>query len=341
MADIHTPITLGDNATAITILQHMRAELASLTTQLGDSAAAAVTIGASVTIAEIDSALASILLLGVAPEDVTFNSLTPDGDESSMYNVREVGATVSTGPLPLSLLTASTPGYLFSIYDSTASANKNRAVVQSYVPYNASQGVTVVQVIGDGTVTDNVMSTDTPALPALRTKCTGIPPGTVVPYLGSTTPPGWIFCDGTAATGANLLIIQAALGGATSLDMRGMVPRVHDASHAVDSDPRYTTLAQTTPSSAPLSVQNDAMFYHTHASALAGALPGLVMDSWYKYIPAQILYYTSTGTTQANMYTTAIASFAGGTTNTHTMTISGTATETEPPSVIVNYIMKL
>ena len=79
-----------------------------------------------------------------------------------------------------------------------------------------------------------------------------IPPGTVLPFAGSTTPPGWLLCDGSAVSRtvyANLFEkISVNFGngdGATTFhlpDMRGRFERCKDSGSARDPD-RATRIA--------------------------------------------------------------------------------------------------
>ena len=338
MTDINTPITLADNTGAIAVLQQMRATLAYISSSLGNDVAATQSVlDGSVTIAEVDALLESILLLGVPAEDVTLDMLKHSGSNARIVNIPSAGSPAEAEPVSLDLLSAASNGYAFLVRDGAGAATGTTAH-QTYAPA-LSQDITPMQITSSGGVTNTTLTPVAPVVAKLRTKCTGIPPGTVVPYLGDVAPPGWILCNGSAVSGDNVQILRDVLGGRTSLDMRGLYPRTHDASGAVDTDTRYTTLAQTAPSSSPLSVQNDAMRTHTHYDDLRNIITHDVWGEFYQ--PTSSLHTNGWYVDAGYAFKAPINELVVGPANTYTMGASGTATETEPPSVIVNFIMKL
>ena len=107
-----------------------------------------------------------------------------------------------------------------------------------------------------------------------------IPPGTVMPYFGDASPPGWLICDGRAVSRTEYARLFAVLGtrcgegdGASTFnvpDLRGRFLRGRDGGSARDPDAasREHMAPGGAAGDAPGSVQGDAFAAHNHGGGV-------------------------------------------------------------------------
>ena len=154
------------------------------------------------------------------------------------------------------------------------------------------------------------------------------PPGTVVAYMGTTAPDGWLMCDGgslnkTDPAYANLFgVIGISCGGTTTTfrvpDLRGRFLR------------GVTTLTSRDPDNAARTAMNSG----GNTGALVGSVQG---DAFQAHTHVQ----TFPGTASRNGGTGGSYTNREGSTNVDTSTPTGdTSTETRPTNAYVNYIIK-
>jgi len=167
-----------------------------------------------------------------------------------------------------------------------------------------------------------------------------IPPGVIFPYGGTTSPSGWLLCDGSAVSQTTYPALYAALYDSTTLkpawgnpgggsfnlpDMRGRFLRGRDASIGRDPDRAGRTVSNVGGNDADNvgSVQGHVSFSHSHVwpsgQVYKGAgnyVGGHGGDCWPNY------------GTNAGLYTPGITTDAAG------------GNETRPLNANVNYIIK-
>jgi len=157
-----------------------------------------------------------------------------------------------------------------------------------------------------------------------------VPPGTVVPFAGGVTPPGWLLCDGAALDRTAYAALFGAIGTAWGApdaatfnlpDLRGRFLRGvdHGATQDPDAATRGPSKANGNAGDAVGSVQGDDFKGHSHTNPPEG---GFIIN----------------GTT-----TVQVAGYTGGTSGIFNMsyaTGSSGGWETRPRNAAVNYIIK-
>ena len=142
------------------------------------------------------------------------------------------------------------------------------------------------------------------------------PPGSVMAYMGTTAPTGWLLCDGSAILRTQYAALFAVLGtasgagdGSTTFnlpDMRGVFLRGVDGGRGMDQDGVNRTVG---------SYQADMFAAHSHSFSWGNG--GISGGASPYQVPSYNAGYNNTFTTSAT----------GG-------------TETRPKNVDVNYIIK-
>ena len=171
-----------------------------------------------------------------------------------------------------------------------------------------------------------------------------IPPGTIVAYGGTTTPTGWLICNGSTVSRTGNAALFAAIGtsygngdGSTTFhlpDFRGRFLRGLDG--AAGRDPNAGTRAISNPGgnsgNAVGSLQTDAFQGHWHQVQENGTTGSLGNTNG-----------TNSGSTNMAAMGLGLPLYASGLL-TDTVNATGTpriSSETRPVNVYVNYIIKL
>ncbi len=121
-----------------------------------------------------------------------------------------------------------------------------------------------------------------------------LPVGSVIPFAGSGTPDGYLFCDGSVVSRTTFQKLFIAIGtnwgagdGATTFnlpDLRGIFMRGYDSSAGNDPDKLSRTAKYSGGNSGNNvgSYQDDQLKSHTHATQISGSLgvgPGVIANS--------------------------------------------------------------
>lgn len=176
-----------------------------------------------------------------------------------------------------------------------------------------------------------------------------LPPGAIMPYGGSTAPPGWVLCDGTTYDGTlpefNRLFdaIGLGFGGSGNMfkvpDLRGQFLRGRDAGAGVDPDAAARTGGDTigsTQGSATIGLSGgggtNSAGGHVHGLNSLGAVD-LVVPGNARYI----LF----GASGVALNTDAAGDHSHSVSVTVAPPANLTSTEVRPKNVAVNYICKL
>ncbi|MGH7787356.1 MAG: phage tail protein, partial [Candidatus Binatia bacterium] len=184
-----------------------------------------------------------------------------------------------------------------------------------------------------------------------------IPAGAIMPYAGSTAPPGWVLCDGTEYDGTlpEFAALYDAIGtsfgegsGANLFkvpDLRGQFLRGLDPSGSVDPDGASRTVGSTqgtaivplsglvVPSTISTSVDGE----HDHRKINIDNGTGNIRDfaNPYGITPTSSVHFTYPA--GAHQHSVAIPASPVNI----SPTLGATSTETRPKNVAVNYICKL
>jgi microcystin-dependent protein len=157
----------------------------------------------------------------------------------------------------------------------------------------------------------------------------GVPPGSVMAFMGTTVPNGWLLCDGSAVSRSGYAALYAVItnssgagNGSTTFnlpDMRGMFLRGVDGNANRDPDKASRTAPASGGNStnAVGSIQSDEFKSHTHQYQLNN-------DAALNFSSGTHAPRTPETT---GLYTTVLTQNAGG-------------SETRPKNVYVNYIIK-
>jgi microcystin-dependent protein len=200
----------------------------------------------------------------------------------------------------------------------------------------------------------------------------GIPTGTVVPFAATTTPSGWVLCDGglygrtslDPSPQPNLFsVIGTTYGAGDGLttfavpDLRGMFVRGFDNGRGLDPLRVFGTQQADSFKSHNHS-GNTGLFNATHTHAFSGTTGVDSPDHTHSYTKLGTGFVLSGNVTgsDAAARNTAAAANTGGASTRHTHTYSGTTssggsdhshtiasdgqTETRPVNVAMNYIIK-
>jgi microcystin-dependent protein len=200
----------------------------------------------------------------------------------------------------------------------------------------------------------------------------GMPTGTVVSFAGTTTPSGWILCDGglygrtsgDPSPQPNLFdVIGITYGVGDSLttfavpDLRGMFVRGFDNARGIDPLRAFGTQQADSFKSHNHS-GNTGLFNATHTHSFSGTTGTDSPDHTHSYTKLGTGYVLSGSNTgsDAAARNTAAAATTGGASTRHAHTYSGTTssggsnhqhtiasdgqTETRPQNVAMNYIIK-
>lgn len=170
----------------------------------------------------------------------------------------------------------------------------------------------------------------------------GVPTGSIMPYIGTTAPAGWVLCDGQSLTtidGAGALI---ALIGNNAPDLRGMFLR----GGGTNATTGYTTYS----GPALKNFQGEDVKPHTHITSSAGAHThtskypnerhGLNGDPAHHNDRAFMKYGPINEDDQSQPERMRDLATTSDGAHTHTVT-ANSGTETRPVNYGVNYIIKL
>jgi len=174
-----------------------------------------------------------------------------------------------------------------------------------------------------------------------------LPPGAIMPYGGSTAPPGWVLCDGAQYDGTLpeftplFNAIGLSFGGSGNMfkvpDLRGQFLRGRDAGRGADPDAAARTggdAVGSTQGSATISLAGSTSLDGSHQHALPYYRVATFLGAG-----SLTLGLISIGEENGNANT-----YFGGA-HAHTMTVAPPAdrssTEVRPKNVAVNYICKL
>jgi microcystin-dependent protein len=176
----------------------------------------------------------------------------------------------------------------------------------------------------------------------------GAPTGSIMPYVGSTAPTGWMLCDGRSIPNTfEYDALKTILGNATNVpDLRGMFIRGTGTNGVTG----YTTYAG--PSLGARQAEMVGTHTHTQQGTITTASDGSHSHTIYSYRGGNVSSSTSGATLIADIEVPASGTDdrAYGTTaagsHTHSVTLSGntannSGTETRPVNYGVNYIIKI
>jgi hypothetical protein len=169
-----------------------------------------------------------------------------------------------------------------------------------------------------------------------QTADNGVPPGAIMPYLGTTAPTGWVFCKGQSITSVAGSAALMAIVGNYAPNLQGMFLR-GAGSNGYSS--QVTTLK---------GVQDDAYRQHLHGkgSLYTGSTSlGNIPYSSSNWVAGSIITGNSGGYGPYKVVVTGDS--RGNTTGSHSHTVygstanAGSVLETRPVNYGVNYIIKL
>jgi microcystin-dependent protein len=169
----------------------------------------------------------------------------------------------------------------------------------------------------------------------------GVPTGSIMPYLGTTAPNGWLLCNGTAIPSGIIYDNLKALAGANTPDLRAMFLR------GAGSQTAYPDKV----GPAIKVVQQDDVKAHLHTVALTTSTAGAHWHFLNRRSNSDNGAYDSgdSNLTEESGVTTnraIIGKFSTFTAGDHTHNINGNTantggTETRPINYGVNYIIKI
>jgi microcystin-dependent protein len=176
----------------------------------------------------------------------------------------------------------------------------------------------------------------------------GAPTGSIMPYVGSSAPAGWLLCDGSAIpSGDAYAALKTILGNATNVpDLRGMFIRGAGSQTVNSVSVGGNTLR---------SVQGDATKNHTHSFTSSSATTStngshthdiFIDRSAYQLLSGLPIGLTNNSGDDGYNSNGSFIKAAGD--HAHTVTVTGTTdnpsggqTETRPVNYGVNYIIKI
>jgi len=176
------------------------------------------------------------------------------------------------------------------------------------------------------------------SVPYALNSANGVPIGTVMAYMGTTAPDGWMLCNGAAISRSvysalfSVIGVASGSGNGTSTfnvpDLRGRFLRGVDGSAGFDPDAgsRTPNLPGGATGNNVGSLQNDGFETHSHTMTS----PLFSINDAVNHLQLTITTQVSNASNYANGRTT--------TTNTSINTTGGN--ETRPVNVYVNYIIK-
>ena len=156
------------------------------------------------------------------------------------------------------------------------------------------------------------------------------PVGVIQAFMGTTTPEGWLLCDGSTFNGATYLELQTVLGGTTLPDLRDKFLRGNPSSgRTLGSLQAYATAR---PNAA---FQTNISGYHSH---WGGKMEFYDDPNIFAYGKLEL---TGTGWvgSNTNALKQGLAETSSNGNHSHTITGGGDS-ETRPVNVSVNYIIK-
>lgn len=168
----------------------------------------------------------------------------------------------------------------------------------------------------------------------------GVPTGSVMPFIGTVAPHGWLLCDGTDIPSGTYYDNLKTLAGAKTPDLRGMFLRgTGNTATSGRSGPALKVVQQDDILTHRHDLGTDATIAqngsHNHSSG--------GYDQLLKYNGAATANSTDNSVGEPNLYSSGTIQNAGA----HTHTISGStnyygaATETRPINYGINYIIKI
>lgn len=169
----------------------------------------------------------------------------------------------------------------------------------------------------------------------------GVPTGSIMPFIGTTAPNGWLLCNGTVFTDdVTTASLKALLGSTTTPNLNGMFLRGTGSASSGHTGPTLKT------------VQQDDLGSHLHAASLPTNSAGSHNhnnNSNFNRVLSMDDKYTVNGTDNNNSTKeepNLVNSKTIGYDGDHTHTASGNTnntggTETRPINYGVNYIIKI
>jgi microcystin-dependent protein len=168
----------------------------------------------------------------------------------------------------------------------------------------------------------------------------GVPTGSIMPYIGTTVPEGWVLCDGRSLSTISGSAALIALVGTTAPNLQGMFLRGTG-----------TSPMNNEPGPALKAMQGEELKSHQHSSgSLVNATNGVHNHRGTNDLLNKLVNYTGVNTATSVDNNLKQLDLINGTNipddGDHTHTISGSTgmtsgTETRPVNYGVNYIIKL
>lgn len=280
------------------------------------------------------SSFAQITTTGVAIQGIARDASTNNAITNSTIGLK---FTVYYGATPVNAIpsvTATVTTDAFGVFSYTldVSAIENKIIYDNQLMLKIEQTSPSTGVISDEKLN---------FVPYAVSASNGVPTGSIMPFIGTVAPRGWILCDGRALPGTATELIALLGGSTTAPDLRGMFIR-------------GTGISPVNAQAGPTlqSTQQDALKSHLHASgtlvnSAVGNHTHAFTDYYYSEHQGGSNPDNQSGSDGSDNDNTRISiSNTTAADGAHNHTISGSTattgdTETRPVNYGVNYIIKL
>ena len=167
----------------------------------------------------------------------------------------------------------------------------------------------------------------------------GVPTGSIMPFIGTAAPNGWLLCDGSSFTdNAYTANLKALLGSTTTPNLNGLFLRGTGTAATGETGPALKA------------IQQDDVIAHAHGSGTLGTVGvGAHSHTQYYETRSTSINNISSGGDKDNLWKqdpiTQSRQTEGSGAHSHTVNgntaNNGSATETRPINYGVNYIIKI
>jgi len=327
---INTPMAAGDVIPMIAALEQMRMAVVAIRDAM-DGVNLNTALAGSLSADEIRGKITTLRTLAGDASTHLLTLLDRSGLNAEADRVLGVVAG-KINTMKVNLADVTIPNGYYGILKAV-----NGKLALTRVTITPSSSTTNFISTSTGTINYSAMPTTT--IDKLKPYIHTVPTGIVYAYAGAVAPSGWALCNGSPVPAGNTVLMNI-LESDKLPDLRGLCVRCYDDSPTpVDVD-RNTRIRQVTSAvgNSVLAVQSDAFPTHTHKCTVGTAATGntSLVNVFNAVAPPVIINITVNNSISTIL---GVGTTITSTSNTYTGAV--VITESEPMTMLLNYIIKL
>jgi microcystin-dependent protein len=333
ISTVNEPVVAGNVLTSIVVLNKVRAALLDMQSSLNSQGGNIDTgLPNRLTMESIRNQVMQLKMLNSSATSIAANTLNTNNLNTSSRGLVHAD---NDNRLRLKMLTSAVMAFPTNYYGVLKIVNNAMTAVKITLTVPTGY-VTPISIGNNQTLSYTGLSALT--IIKLQPFVHAVATGVIVPYCGSTVPSGWARCDGSAIDSTNVALKSALDGSQYLPDMRGLSVRVFDPTGNIDIDAAARkNKAGVVVGNKTLSYQDDALPSHIH-NLTTGLSQNLLSVT-------SLMQATAPPATTSISLNSSVSTLHGIGTNitmsSNTNTSGQIVYESEPPSMKVQWIIKL